>query len=454
MSRPNILYIHSHDTGRYVEPYGYAVRTPNIQKLAEQGVLFRQAFCANPTCSPSRAALLTGSYPHQNGMIGLVHVGSRLHDPRQHLAHTLQAAGYAAALCGVQHEARNPGELGYEQVLTTDSHEGAARQATDFIRQPHDRPFFLSVGFFETHRTKRTEQGVQWHNSERSPAGDPRYVRPPAPLPDTPPTRRDFADYAVAAERLDTYMGTVFDALEEARLSENTLVICTTDHGIAFPNMKCSLTDHGTGVMLILRGPGGLAGGKVIDAMVSQLDVFPTVCELAGLDRPNWLQGNSLLPLVCDEVEHLHEAVYAGVNYHAAYEPMRSVRTRRYKYIRRFESRSGPVLPNADDSVSKDWLIENGWRERPPAMEQLYDLVFDPNEADNLIVGDRAPEALTEMRQRLDRWMHSADDPLQSGHVEPYPEMVITDANADGPGGPKLRPQRPSQLQTAKGTYP
>ena len=90
MSRPNILYLHSHDTGRYIEPYGYPVPTPNLQAFAEQGVVFRQAFCGGPTCSPSRAALLTGQAPHSSGMIGLAHMGFKLHDYSQHIVHTLR----------------------------------------------------------------------------------------------------------------------------------------------------------------------------------------------------------------------------------------------------------------------------------------------------------------------------------------------------------------------------
>ena len=99
-NRPNILYIHSHDTGRYVQPYGHAIPTPNIQRLAEQGVLFRKAFCAAPTCSPSRASLLTGQYAHCNGMLGLAHRGFSLYDYKQHLIHTLRKEGYKSALIG------------------------------------------------------------------------------------------------------------------------------------------------------------------------------------------------------------------------------------------------------------------------------------------------------------------------------------------------------------------
>src|ERR1044072_2786511 len=105
---PNILYIHSHDTGRFVQPYGWQVPTPNIQLLADQGVLFRQAFCVAPTCSGSRAALLTGQYCHSNGMMGLAHRGWQLHDYGHHWVHPLREAGYSSTLIGEQHISKDP----------------------------------------------------------------------------------------------------------------------------------------------------------------------------------------------------------------------------------------------------------------------------------------------------------------------------------------------------------
>ena len=106
--RPNIVYLHSHDTGRHIQPYGHQVPTPNIQRLAEQGLLFRQAFSAAPVCSPSRAALLTGEYSHTNGMLGLAHRGYRLADSDHHLVHTLRTAGYTSTLIGEQHLSVDP----------------------------------------------------------------------------------------------------------------------------------------------------------------------------------------------------------------------------------------------------------------------------------------------------------------------------------------------------------
>ena len=115
--KPNILYLHSHDTGRFIQPYGHQVPTPNIQRLADQGLLFRKAFCAAPTCSGSRSALLTGEFPHTNGMMGLAHRGFELFDYGHHIVHTLREAGYWSGMIGEQHLSREPGVLGYDHVI-------------------------------------------------------------------------------------------------------------------------------------------------------------------------------------------------------------------------------------------------------------------------------------------------------------------------------------------------
>lgn len=427
MQRPNILYLHSHDTGRYVQPYGHPVTTPNVQRLAEAGVLFRLAFCAAPTCSPSRAGLLTGQCAHSSGMIGLAHRGFRLNDPRRHIAHTLRAAGYHTALIGFQHLAADPAELGYDSVRVGSSHaEHVAPAAAAFLSGRPPRPFFLDVGFSETHRDYPPP----------GPLEDPRYCLPPLPLPDTPETRLDMAAFKAGARRLDQGIGAVLGALDAAGLAETTLVLCTTDHGLAFPAMKCSLTDHGTGVMLIMRGPGPFAGGAVCDALVSHVDLFPTICELLGIGRPAWLQGRSLLPLLRGEVASINDAIFAEVTYHAAYEPQRAARTTRWKYIRRFGERATPTLPNCDDSPSKDLWVAHGWRERAEAQEQLYDLVFDPNEAHNQAGDPALAETLAEMRARLDQWMRATDDPLLRGPVPSPPGARVNDPDGVSPSEP------------------
>ena len=173
-------------------------------------------------------------------------------------------------------------------------------------------------------------------------------------------------------------------------------------------------------MLLIVRGPGGFHGGRVSDALVSQVDLYPTICELAGVPAPEWVQGRSLLPLVRRETDEVNDAVFAEITFHAAYEPQRAVRTRRYKYIRRFDNgHDGPVLANIDDSPSKDLLIAHGLADRRLPAEELYDLVFDPQEAANLAGDPAYTGVLAELRTRLERWMESTDDPLLAGSVEP-----------------------------------
>src|SRR6476469_3497135 len=324
---PNIVYLHSHDTGRHIQPYGHQVPTPNIQRLADQGVLFRQAFSVVAVCSAKRAALLTGEYSHTNGMLGLAHRGYRLADYDHHLVHTLREAGYTSTLIGEQHLSSDPHDIGYDRVIEIDSTHAAhvAPAAARILREEHEAPFFLSVGFFETHRDYFEPTSVR----------DALYSLPPANLPDTPETRRDMAAYKASARSLDQGVGAVLNALDEADLAENTLVILTTDHGLAFPGAKATLTDRGIGVLLIVRGPGGFHGGRVSDALVSQIDLFPTICDVLGIERPDFLQGRSMLPLLRREADEINDAIFAELTYHAAYEPQRALRTARFKYIRR-----------------------------------------------------------------------------------------------------------------------
>ena len=411
--RPNIIYLHSHDTGRYIQPYGYAVPAPNTQRLAESGILFRQAFCAAPTCSPSRAALLTGQAAHSSGMAGLAHRGWRLDAYDQHLHHRLRRASYHTVLAGLQHLHPDREHLGFDEILAPDGTAFAgdvAPRAVDFLKTVSEEPFFMDVGFFETHR-----------EFPLATAADARYVRPPDALPDTEETRRDMAEYLSMVRDLDAGVGLILDALDSNNLGDNTLVIQTTDHGLAFPGMKCSLTDHGTGVLLIIRGPYGFSGGRVLDSLVSHVDLYPTLCDLLEIPRPDWLQGESMMPLIRGDVEEINEAVFAEVNYHAAYEPQRSVRTRRFKYIRRYGEYRQEVLPNTDDGHSKGLMMKHGWGQREQDREQLYDLVFDPHERNNLVPRTDLVEVLGEMRSRLESWMQRTEDPLLSNETVPPP---------------------------------
>ena len=345
----NILYLHTHDTGRFIQPYGHAIPTPNLMALAREGALFRNCFDAAPTCSPSRAAMLTGMNAHASGMIGLAHRGFSLRDPTQHLAHHLHSHGFETVLCGIQHEiaAGQAAALGYEQILAAPATPGAAEMAgaqgqarrmmaqdlanaqavADYLAGPHDRPFFMSFGMFCTHRPFPAPDADI----------DPNYVQAPSPLPDDPAIRLDMAGFITMARCADACVGIVLEALAASGLADDTLVFFTTDHGIAFPKMKCHLYDSGIGVSLIVRYPGHGQPGQVIDALVSHLDIYPTVCEIAGVPAPPWLEGVSLVPLLDGTATQVRDEIFAEVTYHAAYEPMRCVRTPRWKYIRYFD---------------------------------------------------------------------------------------------------------------------
>jgi N-sulfoglucosamine sulfohydrolase len=210
--RPNILYLHSHDTGRHAQPYGAAVETPRIQRLAEEGVAFRRAFCAASTCSASRACPLTGQYAHTNGMMGLAHRGWSLMDYRHHIVHTLHESGYRTTLIGEQHISKEPEVIGYDEVVRIASTRATdiAAVTIDALRAaPRDRPFFLSVGFFETHR--------EFFAPEE---GEERYVLPPPNIPDTPETRADMAGLNASARSLDAGIGAVLDELDALGLAE------------------------------------------------------------------------------------------------------------------------------------------------------------------------------------------------------------------------------------------
>lgn len=455
--RPNIIYIHSHDTGRHIQPYGYDVETPHLQRMAEQGILFRQAYAAACVCSPSRAALLTGMYPHNNGMLGLAHLGFSLNDYHQHLLWTLRrSAGYPATLIGLQHIAKNPDVIGYDKVQQFPGNhvEQVAPAAAQFLGNHPKQPFFLNVGFFETHRSFRKPR----------PQEPPAYTKPAHTLPDTPETRADMSGLRASIRALDWGMGVVLKALDDNNLTDNTLVIATTDHGISMPHMKCFLYDGGIEVRLIIRGPGGFEGGKLCDSLISQVDIFPTICDLLQIEPPGWLQGKSFLPVLhsflpghhpgatfrekyyspstrtvtavtknVPRVMEVRDEVFAENNFIVAYEPVRAVRTSRYKYMRHFGNRHRPVLCNTEDSPSKQVWMDYGWGERYVPTEELYDLVFDPNETANLAEDPTAAGALKDMRNRLDRWMHATNDPLLKGPIRPPRGALINSPDAISP---------------------
>ncbi|MGJ3243598.1 MAG: sulfatase family protein [Opitutales bacterium] len=435
----NVVYLHAHDAGRYVQPYGYPFENPNLMAFAREGVLFRKAFASSPTCGPSRAALTTGQYPHQVGVLGLPGAqGWRIDDYGKHLSHRFREAGYETVLAGVQHEVEHAdlSPLGYERIL--ENEHPARLQPGEFYPETidkveaflatrpgaeDDRPFFLSVGIDEPHRDNLPRPELNLHGASdrftKTRPYDPdkldwRYTAPPPWLPDLPELRKDMESYREGVKIMDAYMGRVFYALKHAGLEANTLVIVTSDHGIEFPGGKMTLTDQGCQVMLMMRGPEqtGFTGGRVIEPLVDQLDLYPTLVDLCGLKPEHPLEGRSLLPLVKGEVDQLHEAVFTEQTYHGSLEAMRAVRTERFKYIRHHE----PVAHTLPHCGPTDPVMRKlGWYEREVGTEELFDLYLDPWETCNR-VGDPALDDVRDaLRVRLDSWMERTGDFFPSG---------------------------------------
>ncbi|CAN5386527.1 sulfatase [soil metagenome] len=411
----NVLYLHCHDAGRYLAPWKDSVPTPNLKKFAEKATVFRQAFCVAPTCSPSRAALLTGSYPHQCGMTGLAHRGFQLSHPERHLAHFLKEQGFQTALCGIQHEFSTPPAEIYDEVHSPLGHKGEAWDAANadwaaqWLSEKKASPFFLSCGFFLPHR----------EFPEADPAIVPTADDLPPSVPDTAETRTDLARYLTAAKFMDQCCGKVLKELAEGPHAADTIIVFTTDHGPPFPSMKCTLLERGLGVALMIDYPDNPQGGRALEGMASHLDIFPTLCELLNLPSPNWLEGSSLLPLIRGEKTVIHDELFAETTFHVGYEPMRSIRTAQYKLIEIFEEDTRPFAANIDPSPSKDAVAALGLLERPRAAVRLFDLESDPEESRDLSGLVSFSHLVESLRDRLREWMKQTGDPLLFGPISP-----------------------------------
>lgn len=430
----NILYLHSHDTGRYLNVYGYPVETPHLRELAQQSLTFRNAFSVAPTCSPSRSGLLTGTYPHENGMIGLAHRGFILNDPNQHLARYLQGYGYETVLCGVQHVAPDKMRLGYSRILdapedyfTQDIRDlemydtKNAELAARFIKTEARSPFFLSYGMLNTHRPFPEQAELlnsPWTPPQRwTPRGVMPQMEATSEVDSIKDTRADTARFHQAVKTMDHCVGIVLNALAESGLVQNTVIIYTTDHGIAFPNMKATLYDSGTGVALLLRLPQNRRSVGTVESLVSQLDIFPTLCGLCGLPIPDWTRGRSLIPLIEGHEQTLHPYIFTETTFHAAYEPARAIRSSRCKLIKHFGEYQQPLAVNVDDSPSKRLFYDNGYFAQERAREQLFDLLLDPAEKANRRDDPAYRDIYQTLHEELITWMRQTHDPLLQGAI-------------------------------------
>ena len=428
VGRPNILLIVSEDNGPELGTYGdpYA-RTPNLDKLAEEGVRFDRAFVAQAGCSPSRASFLTGLYPHQNGQLGLATWGFRMYrEDTPNIVRSLKEAGYRTGLVGKLHvnpESAFPFDFKAMPTANFQRENLAdyAKHAESFIGASV-QPFFLSVNYPEAHRP--------WLRQAGGLPEEPLDASDVQPLPylglHGPKLRQLSADYYNSMERLDVLVGDLLAALNRSGKADDTLVVYLGDHGADFIRGKRTCYEGGLRIPLIVRWPGRAKAGQGRGELVSAIDLMPTFLEAAGAQSPAGLPGASLIDLLEDKKAVWRRYLFAEFHAHAAkpnFYPQRSVRNDRYKLIENLmpgEINPGydfslhhieGSLPAAIESAPPDVRRAYRTMERPPRFE-LYDLRADPFEFRNLADDSAQADVLHALQQELARWRKETNDPL------------------------------------------
>ncbi len=424
MKQPNILYIICHDVGRCLGAYGRApVETPNLDRLATQGMLFTNNFCTAPYCSPSRRAITTGRYPHTNGLEGLVNLGWDLPQTETTTQEHLKKAGYETHLFCSQHERSDPHALGYDHVDVDAPREDYPERIAAFLKSPPDQPFYLNYFIHEPHRPFLKPgpvlPGEIYGRPNYDEYDDPgSLVWIPPYLPDHEIVRKEMAGFQRLVKTMDGYVGRVLDALDESGLADETMVVFTTDHGIDMPRAKGTLYDPGIESTLIVRWPGRVQPGGTTHELVSHVDLLPTLLETAGQRVPDTLQGHSFLPLLTGGDYTPREEIHAELG---DIDPMRCVRTRSHKLIfnvRSHKVHGMPSLSHMDLIRTVPKLLTH---RRP--LTELYDLETDPVEMDNLWNKPEAAGVQADMKARLLRWMEAAEDPILRGRI-PLPNLT------------------------------
>jgi len=350
--------------------------------------------------------------------MGLAHGGFDwdLNPGERHVAARLAENGYETHLFGMQHVTQDVDRLGFQHLHAQGSGhgQGTARDVGAAIEaflqgQRSQAPLYVEINFVEPHRPYDFG-GVK----PDSAAG----VFVPPYLPQILEAREELAALQGAIHEVDHTIGYVLDVLERVGLSQNALVIFSADHGLAMPRAKCTLYDPGIGIALIARWPdGGVRVGSVVTELVSNVDVLPAILEAAGLPVPAGVQGTSLLGLLRGESHRVREAIYAEKTFHSYYDPMRCVRTERFKYIRNFETAFAVEVPG-DVQLGLIFRSDPGrYSVDRQQMVEFYNLFDDPLEQHNLVNDAELAEMRRELDRRLWQWMEETSDPLLSGPV-------------------------------------
>lgn len=434
IDRPNILFCIADDWSYpHAGVYGdKVISTPAFDRIASEGVLFTNAFCAAPSCTASRGAVLTGQTPHR------LDEGANLWSmlPKRFPVYPdlLEEAGY---FVGIVDKGWGPGSVEAGGRDRNPAGPSFTSFAEFLAQKPDDKPFCFWLGSHRPHRPY--EQGIGMKSGLRI-----EDVTAPPYLPDTPEVRSDILDYYHASMQYDAEVAGVLKTLDELGLADNTLVIVTSDNGWAFPRAKCNLYDAGTRMPMALRWPGRVKAGWTTNDFVQFTDFAPTFMEVAGLKPLDDMTGRSFIDLITEgKSEIARDRAYTERERHGNYRegmlsyPMRAVRTPDYLYIRNPRPHLWPASdpesdqkPNGrfgdiDGSPSKDAIIDHRNDEHVEKLfqlscgkrpeEELYDLSKDPWQMNN-VAGDPAyADAKKQMRADLDKWMEETGDPRAHG---------------------------------------
>ena len=433
---PNIIFIITHDTGTYFGCYGKPVKTPNIDKLANEGVMFTHHFSCAPQCTPSRGGILTGKMPHANGLMGLTNMGWDLPEHNETIPKLLKKSGYTTHLVGLQHTHHHPKKLGYDTISPRSDtpHMGSTvvRRFKKFMKQVENgevhQPFFCSVGFFETHR----HFGYSGGNSSPFNTNKPKFpvepeeIQIPPFLPkDSPGVKEDFTDFISSVKDVDNYIGKIRNLIDNSTIKENTLIVFTVDHGIPIPRAKCSLRDSGISTPLIMHMPSEIRGGRKIDDLVSNIDILPTLLTLSGVEIPTDIQGNSVASLITedDKISYIpRDFINAELTFHdMGFNPIRCIRTKKWKFIRNLVPLD--VLFEMPDDISASlsgiaYLKVNPEYHSNRPNEELYNLESDPDEMVNIAEEPEYSEIKKELSDKLIEFLEASNDPALKGEIE------------------------------------
>ena len=439
-NRPNILLIVSEDNGPHLGCYGDPfVETPHLDQLAAEGVRFTNAYTTQAVCSPARASILTGLYPHQNGQIGLAtHKYTMFPDQLTeesipNIPSLLKANGYRTGLIGKLHvnpESAFPFDSRWNDpdfISFTNRNMQKISQVAETFITTSDAPFFLMVSYPDAH--------LPFHRQQLGLPENPYQAADVETLPfvgiDTPRLRAQTADYYSCISRLDSGIGLLLDRLQHSGKADKTIVIFTTDHGAQFSRGKTAIYEGGLKIPFILRGPTIGSEGLIREELVSLVDILPTVMDVAGIDRPDSVEGQSLIPLIQESSAGWREYLFAEwcSAHPPIYFPQRSVRDKKFQVILNLLqdrpspsaigyagiSRFGAWEPGASaaEISSAEDQIHQAYKtyQNPPA-EELYDLENDPWEFNNLAGVLEYTGVQERLRRQLRHWQESTGDGL------------------------------------------